>query len=354
LLYLETVMSPSVLASSPVRLRVGIAGLGRLGRRHAEALAFTTRHVELVAACSPVEAEREFARTELGVERLYADFEALLADPQVDAVVLVTPTSLHADQTIAALRAGKHVFVEKPLALNVEDCERVLAVAADHPHQVAMVGFVRRFDPSYRSAQAAIEAGDIGRPFLVRSQTCDQNDPEGFFVRFAPSSGGIFMDCSVHDIDLARWMLGRPRALRAFASGTIALHPGLAECGDVDNGLAIVEFEGGARAVFYASRTFAHGHETTTEIIGTAGKLLVGEHAARDRVVRSDARGVGHAVLADFHERFREAFVHEMADFVAACRGETALSLTLTDALEATRIGLAITRSLRSGMPEAV
>lgn len=338
------------------RLRVGIAGLGRLGRRHAEALAFSTRHVELVAACSPVAAELELARTEFGIapEHLHADFEAFVHDPAIDAVVLVTPTSLHADQTIAALRAGKHVFVEKPLALNVEDCERVLAVAAEHPQQIAMVGFVRRFDPSYRSAQDAIEAGEIGRPFLVRSQTCDQNDPEGFFVRFAPTSGGIFMDCSVHDIDLARWMLGRPKAQRAFASGTIALHPGLAECGDVDNGLAIVEFEGGARAVFYASRTMPHGHETTTEVIGTAGTLQVGVGAARDRVERRSAVGVHHAVLPDFFERFREAFALEIAEFVAACRGEKALTLTLGDALEATRIGLAITRSLRSGLPEAV
>ena len=208
-------------------LRVGIVGLGRLGQRHAHALAFNTPNCQLVAACSPVEAERDYAATQLGIQAIYSDFYALLKDPNVDAVVLVTPTSLHADQTIAALQAGKHVFVEKPLALNVPDCEKVLAVAEKHPAQVAMVGFVRRFDPSYRSAFQSVEAGDIGRPFLVRSQTCDKNDPDGFFVKFAPTSGGIFMDCSVHDIDLARWLLGRPKALRAFATGTIALHPGL-------------------------------------------------------------------------------------------------------------------------------
>lgn len=335
-------------------LRIGIVGLGRLGKRHAEALAFRTRHCELVAACSPVADERSYASAQLGIGRVYEDFDAFLADPGMDAVVLVTPTSLHADQTIAALKAGKHVFVEKPLALNVADCERVLAVAQQRPEQVAMVGFVRRFDPSYLNAHTAVAAGDIGRPFLVRSQTCDQNDPEGFFVRFAPTSGGIFMDCSVHDIDLARWMLNRPKALRAFATGTVALHPALAELGDVDNGLAVVEFEGGARAVFYASRTMAHGHETSTEVIGTAGKLTVGEHAASDRVVRSDTHGVRHAVVKDFYERFEAAFGAEMAAFVAACRGEAPLSLTLDDALEATRIGLAITRSLHSGMPEVV
>ncbi len=335
-------------------LRIGIAGLGRLGQRHAQALAFKTRNCQLVAACSPVASERAFAAEQLGIERLYEDFDAFIADPHMDAVVLVTPTSLHANQAIAVLEAGKHLFVEKPLALNVPDCERVLAVAQQHPAQVAMVGFVRRFDPSYVNAQSLIAAGDLGKPFLVRSQTCDQNDPDGFFVRFAPTSGGIFMDCSVHDIDLARWLLGRPKALRAFATGTNALHPALAEFGDVDNGMAIVEFEGGARAVLYASRTMAHGHETSTEVIGTAGKLTVGEHAASDRVVRSDAQGVRHAVVKDFYERFEAAFAAEMAAFVAACRGEQALTLTLADALEATRIGLAITRSLHSGLPESI
>jgi len=335
-------------------LRVGIAGLGRLGQRHAAALAFSTPNCQLVAACSPVEAERAYAQQHLGVATLYSELDDLLQDGNVDAVVLVTPTSLHADQTIAALKAGKHVLVEKPLALNVSDCERVLAASEQHPELVAMVGFVRRFDPSYLSAFQSVEAGEIGRPFLVRSQTCDQNDPDGFFVKFAPTSGGIFMDCSVHDIDLARWMLGRPRALRAFATGTIAMHPGLQACGDVDNGIAVVEFVGGAKAVLYASRTMAHGHETSTEVIGTEGKLLVGEHAAANRVVKSDRHGVRHAVLKDFYERFEAAFAAEMSAFVAACRGEVPLTLTLSDALEATRIGLAITRSLKSGMPEVV
>ena len=340
------------MASAP--LKVGIAGLGRLGKRHAQALAFNTRHCQLVAACSPVAAERDWARSELGIETLHEDFDAFIRDPQLDAVILVTPTSLHADQTIAALEAGKHVFVEKPLALNVPDCERVEAVARRHPKLVAMVGFVRRFDASYANAKARIDAGGIGKPFLVRSQTCDMNDPSGFFVAYSAQSGGIYMDCSVHDIDLARWMLGNPTAQRAFASGTIALHPGLAEHGDVDNGLAIVEFVGGARAVFYASRTLAHGHETSTEVIGTAGKLEVGHGAARDRVVTSDAQGVRHQSVADFFERFTGAFQSEMAAFIAACRGEAPLTLTLSVATEATLIVLAITRSLRSGLPETV
>jgi len=334
-------------------LRIGIAGLGRLGKRHAEQLALRTAGAQLVSACSPVAAELAWARDTLGVATLHEDFSAFVHDPELDAVVLVTPTSLHAEQTVTALEAGKHVFVEKPLSLDVASCEQVEAVARRHPERVAMVGFMRRFDPNYAQARADIEAGAIGRPFLVRSQTCDKYDAEGFFVRFAPTSGGIFMDCSVHDIDLARWMLGNPKATRAFATGTIALHPALAEFGDVDNGLAIVEFEGGVRALFYASRTMAHGHETTTEIIGTAGVISVGIGAHRDRVQMRDAQGVHHRVLVDFFERFGEAFRRELDAFVAACTG-SATPATLADATAATRIGQAITRSLHSGQVETV
>lgn len=332
-------------------LRVGIAGLGRLGRRHAENLAWRTRHCRLAAACSPVAGELAWAGETLGVTTLHEDFDRFVRDPGLDAVVLVTPTALHAAQAIAALQAGKHVFVEKPLALDVAACEQVEAAAARQPRLVAMVGFVRRFDPSYAQAHTHIASGAMGRPFLVRSQTCDRLDPSGFFVRYAPTSGGLFMDCSVHDIDLARWMLGNPRATRAFASGTIAVHEELAPIGDIDNGLGIVEFDGGARAVFYASRTFAHGHEPSTEVIGTAGKLTVGVGAARDRVVVSDAHGVRQQSVGDFFERFGEAFEREMQAFVDACRGERPAPLSLHDATEATRIGQALTQSLRSGAP---
>ena len=207
-------------------LRVGIAGLGRLGRRHATMLAQQVAGAELVAACSPLADELAWAATTLGVPHVYESFDALLAQRDLHAVFLVTPTTLHADQIIAALRAGKHVFCEKPLALDLADCRRVEEEAKRHPGQKAMIGFVRRFDPHYRDARAKIGAGAIGRPFLLRSQCADMNDPDGFFVRYAPMSGGILLDMSVHDIDGARWLLGANRAKRVYATGTIAIHAG--------------------------------------------------------------------------------------------------------------------------------
>jgi len=159
----------------------------------------------------------------------------------------------------------------------------VEAEAARHPQLTIMIGFVRRFDASYHDAQQKIAQGLIGKPYLVRSQTCDQNDPSGAFMRFAPTSGGIFLDCSVHDIDLARWLLGNPVPKRVYASGTNAIHTGLQAFGDVDNGLATVEFSDGSMASFMASRTMAHGHETLTEVFGTGGRPGRGQQSAPEQ-----------------------------------------------------------------------
>ncbi len=333
---------------TPSLVRIGIAGLGRMGRRHAQNLAHRVQGAKLVAACSPVEDELDWARATLGVADVYAEYAQMLAHPGLDAVFLVTPTSLHADQIIEALAAGKHVFSEKPLALNLPDCLRVEAEAARHPRQKVMVGYVRRFDASYRAAHEKIAAGAIGRPFLVHSQTADRNDPGGFFVRFAPTSGGILLDMSVHDIDAARWLLGAGAATRAYATGTIAIHEGLAACDDVDNAVATIEFEGGQIATLYASRTMAHGHETTAEIVGTAGRLTIGRNPSLDRVEIADAHGMRNECTPSFYERFAEAFLNEAQAFVAVVAEDRATPLTLHDATEATRIGIAVTESLRT------
>ncbi len=332
--------------SAASQLRVGIAGLGRLGKRHARNLAQRVPGVRLIAACSPVAEERDWAKGALGVEGLHADYRDLLARSDVDAVFLVTPTSLHPQQIVDALQAGKHAFCEKPLALDLAECRRVEAEAAKHPQLKVMIGYGRRFDPSYSDAYAKVKAGAIGTPFLVRSQNLDMNDPSGFFMRFAPTSGGIFLDCTVHDIDLARWFLGSPRPIRVFAAGTVAIHQGLREFGDVDNGVATCEFEGGKLACFYASRTMAHGHETSTEVFGTKGRLAIGANPRLNRVDISDVHGVRNECTPTFYERFEEAFLREAMEFVHAIVEDRAPALTLHDASEATRIGIALRESL--------
>ncbi|HLX30370.1 MAG TPA: Gfo/Idh/MocA family oxidoreductase [Casimicrobiaceae bacterium] len=328
------------------RLRIGIAGLGRMGRRHAENLTHRVSQSELVAVCSPVQDELEWARRDLGVTQCYTDYAAMLAHAEIDAVFIVTPTSLHAQQIVDALRARKHVFSEKPLSLDVAECRRVEAEAALSPDLKVMIGFVRRFDASYRRAHAWIRDGRIGRPLTVRSHTLDQNDPSGFFVRYSQASGGIFVDMSVHDIDSARWLLGVSDVARVFASGLVGIHEGLREWNDVDNGVATCEFVTGEIATIYASRTMAHGFECMTEVIGTKGRITVGGDARLDHVVISDAHGVRHECTPTFFERFEDAFLREDSEFVRAVIEDRTPPLTLRDATEATRISLAMRQSL--------
>jgi myo-inositol 2-dehydrogenase / D-chiro-inositol 1-dehydrogenase len=317
-----------------------------MGRRHAENLAHRVPGAALVAACSPAQDERSWAARELGVAHTFTEYSEMLALADLDAVFLVTPTTLHAQQIIDALHAGRHVFSEKPLSLDLDECRRVEEEAAKYPRLKVLIGFVRRFDASYRDACDRIAGGAIGRPFLVRSHTLDKHDPSGFFVRFAATSGGIFLDMSVHDIDCARWLLGNPEPVRAYATGTVALHEGLHRWQDVDNGLAICEFEGGRIASFIASRTMAHGFEASTEIVGTAGRLTIDSQPRANLVDIADADGVRHECAPTFYERFEDAFLREAQAFVDTVVNDRPPPLTLRDATEATRIGIALRESL--------
>lgn len=336
-------------------VKVGIVGLGRMGKCHAENLVRATVGAELVAAATPVESEVQYARDVLGLDRVVSSLDELLEIDEIEAVVLVTPTSMHADQAIAVLETGRHMFVEKPLALNIEDCLRVEKAyevsRQKNPGQVAMVGFKRRFDPSYVAAKEAVDAGEIGDVFFVRSQTCDRYDPNGFFVEFSPSSGGLIMDCNVHDIDLVRWFMsdtgGSIEALDYYAVGSCNIHPDLAQYGDVDNVVSTIHFTGGRFAQLYASRTLAHGHETTTEVIGSKGSLTIGLGAQRDLVIKRSPIGVSHRCVDDFSQRFDAAFAQEIQAFIDCCNGLIEAPITLHDATEATRIALALTESLK-------
>lgn len=277
-------------------VRIGIVGLGRLGRRHAENLALRVPGAQLVAAASPIADERAWAETALPGVTTYAGLTELLAHPGLDAVWLVTPTSLHAAQVAEAIEAGKHVFCEKPLALEPADCDKVIALAESRPRQLVMIGFMRRFDPAYAEAKRRIAAGEIGDVFAITTRSEDPVDPNGFFVKFAPTSGGIFLDCCIHDIDLVRWMLDGAEVSTVTAAGSRIMYPALGGCSDVDNGFATVTFKGGQVATFHVSRTSHRGYEALMTVVGTKGALEIGKAVPRlPLTIESDGAQIGRA-----------------------------------------------------------
>lgn len=230
-------------------------------------------------------------------------------------------------------------------------CKQVVTEARKRPHLKVMCGFSRRFDESYRDAHSKMEQGLIGRPSVVRSQTCDKHDPSGFFVEYAAWSGGVFVDMSVHDIDLTLWFFGDnvvPKSVSAY--GITAVQPGLKKYNDYDNAVGIVEFWGGQIANYFCSRMMAHGQEDVTEIIGTEGKLSVNTNPQKNFVNYYGPKGITREVPAHYYGRFEGAFVQEANEFAECCLDNKALPLDLNNAVKAVQIGAWIQEALVKGI----
>ena len=329
-------------------IKIGIVGLGRLGKRHAANLRYRVQGSDLKAACSIVPEELEWAKTELGITEVYTDYDDMLDNAGLDAVFLVSSSSMHAEQSIKALEKGLHVFTEKPMGVNLDECLKVEKVVAEHPDQVFFVGFVRRFDPSYAYAKKLIDDGAIGEPFLVRSQTVDLDEYAEFQVDFVPTSGGIFLDCNVHDIDLARWFLGS-EVKTVYSRGGSYVHKAFDTVDDADNTVVLTTFDDGKMAVIAASRTAFHGHDTHTEITGSKGILKIGMTPAKNRVEIFDAHGARSECVRDFFERFQEGFLVEAQEYIDCILEGRKPIVSAKDGTKATEVGFAMTDSFKQG-----
>lgn len=326
------------------KINVGLVGLGRLGKEYAKNLAFKIRAANLAAVCSIVPEELEFAKNELGIENVYHDYEELLKHPNLDTIFIVSSTDKHAEHIIKALEAGLHVFSEKPLAITQSECEKVEAVAARYPNQVSVVGFVRRFDPSYQYAKKKIEEGLIGKPYLVRSQTVDKDTIADWMIQYVKNSGGIFHDFNVHDIDLARWFLGG-EIESVWSIGGAYKYPAFAEAGDADSVMSTCYLDNGTMAVINACRTAMSGHDTYTEVVGTLGTLRIGRPANKNRVEIYDQHGARQECVATFWERFESSFLYMAKDFIQCLLDDKKPEITLADARQATIVAEAFTTS---------
>ncbi len=327
-------------------IRFGIAGLGRLGHRHAENLAFKTPGVELAAVCSITPSELERTAQHFPQSARYTDFDAMLKHDGLDAIFICTPSALHVAQIEAALTAGYHVFSEKPLGVTVAECEHAERVVAAHPDQMFMLGFMRRYDPSYAYAKQLIEQGRIGKPFMVRAYGLDPEALVESAIRYAPHSGGIFVDMAVHDIDLANWYLGgAPESI--WAIGGAFVHPEFGAIGDCDNACAMFQYKDGGMAFLYVGRTAPHGYHIETEIIGTRGTLRISPTPQKNLVQVFTSDGVLQECVGGFLERFEVAYLAELHEFVACIRTGRQPGVRAEDGTAATRIAFAAAESYR-------
>jgi myo-inositol 2-dehydrogenase / D-chiro-inositol 1-dehydrogenase len=296
------------------KLKIGSVGLGRLGEQHAENIATKIMNAELYALCDLNESKLNEVSDRLNVPHRFTDFDEMLKLDELDAVVLVSPSGLHTSQISAALAAGKHVFSEKPLGVTVAECKEAEKAVEKHGEKVFMLGFMRRFDPSYVYAKKKVEAGEIGKPVLFRSYS---QDPEKFIngaIAFAGHSGGQFLDMAVHDIDLARWFVdSEPETV--YAIGGCYAHKEFAQYNDGDNVSCLMKFKNDTMVFLMAGRTAPHGYNVETEIIGTKGTLRIASVPQKNLVEILDNSGVRKECSQNFLERFEESYVKEVQHF---------------------------------------
>lgn len=211
-------------------------------------------------------------------------------------------------------------MLEKPISINVDESRPVVDAARNAKTKV-MLGFVRRFDTAFRELKTHLSASG-SKPYILKSVTQDAYDETGFFVAYAKASGGIFMDCGIHDIDMARWLLNADKVRRVYATGQLVCHPELAEQDDCDNALATIEFSNGTTATLHLSRTGMGGYESHVEVFGTKSKLTV-DTPASSRVQVTDGSSRRTESAPTYIERFGDAFIHEMNAFADCVLDDT-------------------------------
>ncbi|MFM9105806.1 MAG: inositol 2-dehydrogenase [Chloroflexota bacterium] len=296
------------------RLRVGLIGAGRIGKGHAETLAGKIPDDELVVIADVNgEAARNVAEA-VHVGRWTTDPYAVIGDPGVDAVVIASSTDTHAPLITAAAEAGKAVFCEKPIALDLETTDTALA-AVERSGILFQIGFQRRFDPAYARVKTLIDSGSLGRIEYIRDTMRDPGPPPRAYLEVC---GGLYRDMTIHNFDCVRWLMGGNPA-ELYAAGSSLVDPMFAELGDIDTSVITMKFAGGPLAVIDNSRRSGFGYDVRTEIFGSNGAVMIGRSADLP-MTRFDAEGVHTDHLFFFLERFAEAYIEELRAFVRAAR----------------------------------
>ena len=319
-----------------------------MGSFHGETVSRRLTGTRLAAVADPAPGAAEALATALGADRCCTDVADVWADPAVDAVVIAAPARFHADLVVAAARAGKHVFCEKPMALTLADADRAVE-AARAAGVVLQVGFNRRFAPDWRAARALLDDGRIGVPRLLRSVT---RDPGGFDpARIAP--GTIFLETLIHDFDTLRFLNPGASAVEVHAVADALVEPGWRDRGLLDTAVVTVRFDNGAIGTAEACFEAAYGYDVRGEVFGPGGAATLGDGRRTSMVFAGAAGRTVETVRAD-QELFGGAYTAELSAFAEAVRTGTPPTVTGDDARAALAIALAAAESVATGRPVRV
>jgi myo-inositol 2-dehydrogenase/D-chiro-inositol 1-dehydrogenase len=328
------------------QVNIAVIGTGRMGSVHTRNLARLIPEANLVAVCDIRIEVAQAVADELGIQRAVKDYHELLADKDIEAILIATSTDTHAFIMKDVAAAGKHIFCEKPIDYDLGRIDHALA-AVDAAGVKLQIGFNRRFDPNFRRVRDVVAAGQIGQPHVLRITSRDPQPPPIAYVKV---SGGIFLDMTIHDFDMARFLMGED-VDEVYAAGGVLVDPAIGEAGDVDTALITLRFQSGALGAIDNSRKAVYGYDQRVEVFGSDGMVAVSNNLPNSAVVSSAQAVTGSLPLFFFVERYTESYIAEMKAFVEAVLQDKTPPVTGPDGRKPVVMGYAAAKSYRENRP---
>jgi len=330
------------------KVKIAVIGTGRMGSVHVRNIALLIPEADLVAVCDIRLEVAQAVADELGIQRVVQDYHKLLADPDIEAILIATSTNTHAFIMKDVAVAGKHIFCEKPLALELDKIDEALA-AVEKAGVKLQVGFNRRFDKSFRQVHEIVTSGEIGRPCILRITNRDPDLPAMEFMRV---SGGMFLDMTIHDFDMARFQVGEVEEV--YATGSVLIEPELKEFGDVDTNVVTLKFANGAVGAIDNSRKAVYGYDQRLEVFCSNGTAMA-NNEAENTAVKGNPEGFLSAKPPHFFmQRYAPCYVDEVRQFLECVRDDKPTPTTGQDGRAAVVLGYAAWKSLHENRPVKV
>ncbi len=326
-------------------INVAVAGLGRIGKIHLKNLVRNFSEIRVVAAMDVFDESKAIA-DEFNVPVFVKTFDELLAVPDLDAVVICSPTDTHADYVVKAARAGKQIFCEKPLDLSLERVQEVLGVVKETGVSL-MLGFNRRFDPEFKKIKALVESDAVGDPQIIKITSRDPGPPPISYIKV---SGGMFLDMTIHDFDMARYISGK-KVKEVFAKATVKVDPEIGQAGDVDTAVITLTFEDDSMAVIDNCRKAAYGYDQRLEVFGSKGMVQAENNFPNNHKLYTETGVSGDLPLHFFLERYDASYNQEIREFIDALVSGSAMPVDGEDGLISIAMGLAAKKSLEENRP---
>ena len=328
------------------QLNIGIIGAGRIGKVHMQSITYNVPTAKVLGITDVFKDGLQELADKYGIEKVYDDYKEMLADKDIDAVLVCSSTDTHADISIEAAQAGKHVFCEKPVDLTPEKVQAVIDAVAEAGVKL-QVGFNRRFDHNFAHVRSLINEGKVGNLELIKITS---RDPEPPPAEYAAVSGGMFLDMTIHDFDMARFLAGSD-VTEVYASATCLVDPAIGEAGDVDTAIINLKFENGALGVIDNSRRAAYGYDQRIEVFGSKGAAMAANDTPTNVTVMNAEGVTTDKPLYFFLERYMQSFRDEMVQFVDAVLNDKETPTTGVDGLNSILVALAAKKSVKEGRP---